>query len=104
MKRWKPSAYQEAASLTSGAFALVRVPLKSNLPTLACEKSPSMVLMVFPCTHHVRRQKVFGGWGNAMMGAGFPIMAWGFGVLQEDWSMWLSGAKLQREQTTWEVV
>ena len=31
---------------------------------------------------------------------GFPAMAWwGIVVRKEDWSMWLSGAKLQRKKT-----
>jgi len=44
--------------------------------------------LFFQCIEYVRSQRIFGGGVNAMMGAGFPVMAWGENdVLQEYWSM-----------------
>ena len=47
---------------------------------------------VFLSIERVRSQSIFGGGVNAMMGAGFPVMAWGgLGVFQGYWSMGCEG-------------
>ena len=63
------------------------------------------VTLFFQCIEYVRSQRIFGGGVNAMMGAGFPVMAWGekcsiARVLEHG----LSGAKLERLKTAWEAV
>jgi len=47
-----------------------------------------LLVLFFQCNEYVRSKRLFGGGVNAMMGAGFPVMAWGESeVFKGYWSM-----------------
>ena len=50
--------------------------------------------LFFQCNEYVRSKRLFGGGVNAMMGAGFPVMAWGVLMFSKEIGAWAVRSKI----------
>ena len=85
------SSFRLNLSPISTTMAILTISLKKDWHILQIAR---YLTLFFQCTEYVRSKRLFGGGVNAMMGAGFPVMAWGVLMFSKEIGAWAVRSKI----------